>query len=218
MTNVLYSHNEATEKVLTVFDNIFEKTNQPWARNTGERVDLERYSKVHELLSLYNTTKKSLNAQYDLINIDNVNNKTLERLRNDIDNVKIGTKPIRDITIDDLRLQLSNETMNEVRREYWAAGNELKNKLKIPFDASEDGTVTAKKITTPEGVDVPNISKYNDLLDTHAGTLKITVLSGQDAASRRSVRELAAENNMTVKEYDAAIGKVMDNFITSFGV
>ena len=213
--NVLYGHNEATEKIVNTLDAVFEK-GEGWSRDTGEKVDLERYGKVGELLQVYNGLKKQIDARYDPIDIDSVDNRTLETLRKDLDLIEIGGKPINNLSLNELKLALSTETVQEVRGEYWRFGNQLRDQLGIPFGAREDGTgATAKKISSPEGIDIPNVNRYNDLLDSYAGALKIKVLSGID--SRESLEKIAADRDMTIKQYDAALGESMNNFMTAFG-
>ena len=213
--NVLYGHNEATEKIVNTLDAVFEK-GEGWSRDTGEKVDLERYPKVRELITVYNGLKKQIDARYDPIDIENVSNRTLETLKKDLDIIEIGGKPINRITLNELKFSLGNETIQEVRGEYWRFGNQLSDQLEIPFQARDDGTgATAKKITAPEGVEIPNVNRYNDLLDQFGGALKIEVLSGID--SRESLVDLAAKKGMTIEQYDAALGESMNNFMTAFG-
>ena len=215
--NVLYGHNDATEKIVNTFDDIFVKGNIDWSRDSSEKVDLERYDKVRELLSAYNGLKKSSDARYDFIDIEDINNKTLETLRRDLSVIEIGGKSVNNLTHYELKSALGAETINEIRSNYWLFGGQLRENLKIPFVVREDGQgVTARKIHPPnEEVLIPNVNRYNDLLDKHASTLKIDVLSGVD--SREKLEKLAADKNMTMEEYDSALGKEMDNFMTSMG-
>ncbi len=219
VAGAVYGSNPIAENILNTFDSVLEGDKIAW-RNNGEFVSHDKYSKVKQLLAAYNAIKKSKDMNYDLISIDQMNPKALDMIKNDLGSLKIGEKTVDQMHLSDITEMLSFETESQIRADYYNVLDLLRERLGMPFStvARVEGQPLSGKayeITGPEGVNLPNIMEWNNLLKRHSSVLNIDVISGTNVDMK--AQRLARDMGMSVKDFDNALGDITHRHMVEIG-
>ena len=212
---VVYGANPVADNIVNIFDGIFIGNKVDWT-NKGEYISRDKYAKVEEMLGAYNAIKKSQNESYDFLSIDQMNPNALDIVKKDIGVLKIGQKTIDQMEIADIAQMLSAETHKEIQSDYFGVMELMRERLEMPFSEvpAVEGLMrkaTAYQIKGPDGITLPNIMAWNNLLVRHSKLLNIDVLS--EATKPKEASTLSRNMGLKVRDFDNALGEVMNQFL-----
>lgn len=211
---LIFGNNPIAEDIINKFDSVLESEVIKW-RNNGEFVDPTEYQDVHALLGAYNAIKKQKNANYDPLTIQQFTPAALNMLKQDLAGVVLQGRKISDMTPNEIQVQLSKESRDEIQADHYRFLRLAKQELDFPIDMRLDETtgkpikVLAKRLESKTDERIPNIMEYNELLAKHSKDLNIDVKDDPVDVDALSTR-MGFKN---LKDFDNAFGKLINDFI-----